>query len=171
MNLKLSILLSAALLSAAPAPGSAPDRGSVPDAPSASVAYPTLEALVEAAVAGLNGKDTAALVRMSCGREDFLRAYASFESDTSRSRREFACGYYLSDNRKILDRCLGRDGGESLEVSRIEAREASADGRGIGSNRRLKIWVVKDGREIELRFLKSAFRTDAGWKIWSFEDD
>jgi hypothetical protein len=172
----LPTLLFAGLLEAGTAKKTADDTG-IPfqadpvrkEAPLA--AYPTLEALVEDAVARLNARDTAALERMSFGREEFLAAYPFFESDTSRTRREFACGFYIGDNRKILARRLEQEGGKSLEVSRIEVEGMRIDREAFRLCRGLKVWVRDGDREFELRFLKSAARTAAGWKIWSFEDD
>lgn len=137
--------------------------------------YPSLEALAEAAVASLNSNDTTHLIRMTFNREDFLRAYPLFESDTSSSRREFACNFYLEDNRKILNRIIKESGGNVFEVVRIEAQEVTLESTKVGNKfaltRGIKIWVRQGEREIQLRLFKSASRTESGWKIWSFTDN
>jgi hypothetical protein len=143
--------------------------------PVAVSGYPSLEVLVEAAVTALNANDTNSLTRMAFGREDFLRAYPLFESDTSSSRRDFACNFYLEDNRKVLTRIIQQSGGNALEVIRIEAHDLTQDsakpGHSFELSRGIKIWVRQGKREIQLRLIKSASRTKSGWKIWGFADD
>jgi hypothetical protein len=139
--------------------------------PSENAGYPSLEALVEAAIAGLNAKDTSALSAMAFSRKEFLRAYPLFESDTSSSRREFACNFYLEDNRKILHRLIQQSGGNAFEVSRIEAQAPDTNAKGLALSRGIKVWVRQGDREFQLRLLKSASQTESGWKIWSFTDD
>jgi hypothetical protein len=132
--------------------------------------YPSLEALVEDAIAKLNAKDTATLTRMSFGREEFLQAYPFFETDTSQMRRNFACDYYLADNRKLLLRRLDQVGGKALTVTRIEVQGNRMEHKAFVLSQGLKIWVLEGERVHELSFLKSAVKTESGWKIWSFED-
>ena len=140
-------------------------------APRGGRAWPDLETLLRRAVAGLEARDTAALAGMSFGREEFLRAYPHFETDTSRSRREFACGYFLSDNRKLLGRALAREGGSGLRFARFAVDGPVEDKGGLVFYRGLRVWVTRGGKQEELRFIKSAAKTAAGFKIWSFADD
>jgi hypothetical protein len=167
-----AILTYAALAAGASHAGKTPAPPEVPpmEAAKPDSGHPTLEALVEDAIAKLNTKDTAALARLSFGREEFLRAYPLFESDTSRMRREFACNYYLADNRKLLTRRLDQEGGKSLQVERIQVEGNRNYRKGFELSQGLKIWVRDGEREYELCFLKSAAKTGNGWKIWSFED-
>lgn len=172
MPISISGILSAAVIAAC---ASSPGNKAAPSASSTAAAtpvlgHPTLEALVEDAIANLNANDTVSLARLSFGREEFMKVYPLFESDTSEMRREFACNYYLADNRKLLTRRLDQEGGKGLQVARIEVHGKRLDHKGFELSQGLKIWVRNGDREYELCFLKSAVKTGMGWKIWSFED-
>lgn len=133
-------------------------------------AWPTLESLLVDALSALETRDTLALERMSFGREEFLKIYHRIETDTSRSRREFVTSYFLSDNRKLLNRHLERRGGHPATLLRFAVEGPVEDHDGLVLHRGLRIWIkIRDGEE-ELRFFKSAAKSEAGWKIWSFSD-
>src|SRR6185295_18590202 len=83
-----------------------------------SVACPSFDSLIAAAVAGLYRKDTLGVFRLSFDRKEFLGVYSGFESDTSRDRRKFATGFYLEDNRKSWLRILGNEATRPGALSR-----------------------------------------------------
>lgn len=150
-----------ALAGASNASAGTPDRGGAP----------SLEALLFRAVEALNAKDTSALASLTADRADFDSAWRWFAPDTSADRREFAAGYFLSDNRKLMRRACDRAGGNRLSLSRFTVARPPTPLGASELRGGLSIWVTRGTEEIELEFVESAIRTGSSWKIWSWADD
>lgn len=155
--------------------GTAPSKPgpAVPKAAEAWAEPADLEGLLAASLRALDARDTAGLERLTVGRREFLGAYPGFAVDTTAERREFALGYFLADNRKLMLRGLSAAGsaGRGLALARFEV-EGPVERYGDATLfRGLRLWVRKDSSAAEFRFLRSAAKTPSGWRIWSFSDD
>lgn len=134
----------------------------------------SLEALVSASLGALDARDTAALARLSAGREEFLEAYPHFSLDTTAARRDFSLGFFLADNRKQMLRSLaaGRDGREGRrELARLAVDGPVEKYGPVTLFRGLRVWVREDSTEMEIRFLRTVSKHQDRWRIWSFADD
>lgn len=156
----LSVAGTAANAAAAAEPAAAPAAG-----PS------SLEALVLQSLEALAAGDSAALNRLAVDRGEFLEVYPYFASDTASARRDFATGYFLADNRKLMRRILEQSGGHSRPLIRFTVMGPVQRFGGAELHRGLRIWIARDTSEAELKFLKSAVRIGPYWKIWGFSDD
>lgn len=131
----------------------------------------SLEALVSASLGALDARDTAALARLSAGREEFLEAYPHFSLDTTAARRDFSLGFFLADNRKQMLRSLGAGAKGRRGLARFTVEGPMEKYGPVTLFRGLRVWVRKDSTEEEIRFLRTAAKRENHWKIWSFADD
>ena len=169
MALKTFFFLSWALAGFSPlGPFSTNSKPSGEDMPKGA---PSLEVLVSETISALNMRDTLKLSRLAIGREGFLLAYPGFALDTTKARREFSCGYFLTDNRKLMARGLGNQGGHGYGLARFTVEGPVERYGEVTLFRGLHVWVTRDSVETELRFLKSAAKSGETWSIWSFSDD
>jgi hypothetical protein len=137
-------------------------------------ALPSPDSLVSAIVEALNAHDLKRLDALSFNKAEFLEVYPFFETDTSRSRREFATGYYLRDNQKILQRRMDEEGGRKVVLARYDIEGPVVNYGPMVLYKGFRLWVRDtSGTDVEreVKLVKSAARFHDGWKIWSFRDN
>ena len=161
----LTLFLSSILIAASP----------IDTAKAPLRALPTPDSLASAIVEALNAHDLKSLDGLSFNKSEFLEVYPFFETDTSKSRREFATGYYIRDNQKTLQRRMDEEGSRKVVLARYDIEGPVVNYGPMVLYKGFRLWVkdagVKDGAEREVKLVKSAARFHNEWKIWSFRDN
>lgn len=147
-------------------------RADASSAPRMEGAYPSAEALVEAALDAVARKDTATLKSLLVTRDEHHDLLWESLPESETLTFEYARLLNEHNTGKAMRRALERYGGEKFNLEKIEYTDGTETYPGFKLHLGTRLTVVResDGAEGELALLDVLVERPEGWKLLNYDE-
>jgi hypothetical protein len=141
-------------------------------APELEGAYPSAEALVEAAILAVSREDRPALEALLVTREEHRELLWDALPESAHLSFEYARWLNEHNTGKAISRALERFGGEEFRLASLEFTKKTETYDGFTLHRGARLSVVRgsDEAEGELVLLDVLVERPEGWKLLDYEE-
>lgn len=165
-------LLAATACGQADASSADAATGETPSTSAMENAYPSAEALVEAALAAVADEDRGAMESLLVTRDEHLDLLWPSLPESEHLTFEYARWLNEHNSGKAIQRGLERFGGQQFRLRRIEYTKETEAYPEFTLHRGAKLVVerVSDGAEGELTLVDVLIERPEGWKLLDYEE-